>query len=46
MNTVKTKLRIAYWLVTAALFAAAVVMVFVWTPTEATIPFSGAFNTR
>ncbi len=37
MNTVKSKLCMAYWLVTASLFAGAVVMVFVWTPTEQTM---------
>ncbi len=37
MNTVNKKVWTAYWLATAALFAAAVVMIFAWTPTEATM---------
>ena len=37
MSTVKKNIWTAYWLTTAVLFAAAVVMVFTWTPTEATM---------
>ncbi len=37
MNTLKKKIWTAYWLATAAMFAAAVAMVFAWTPTEATM---------
>jgi heme exporter protein C len=37
MSTANKKIVTAYWLATAALFAAAVVVVFAWTPTEATM---------
>jgi heme exporter protein C len=37
MNTMNKKIWIAYWLVTAVLFAAVVTTIFAWTPTEATM---------
>jgi heme exporter protein C len=37
MNTMNKKIWIAYWLVTAVLFAAVVITIFAWTPTEATM---------
>lgn len=37
MRAVNKNFLIGYWLLTAALFAAAVALVFTWTPTEATM---------